>query len=245
MNNFNKTILSWSIIVLVIILAVFLVVSTNQKLNTATTTNTMSFSGEGKVSAKPDVAVIDLSILTQGPTSKAAQDENSGKSQKVTDFLKGQKIDDKDVKTVSYNIYPQYYYPKNGSPEITGYQVNEMLEVKVRDLNIVGAVLDGVVSAGANQVNSFSFQIDNPDKLKAQARTQAIADAKAKANELRGQLGIDLGKIVNFSEGVTGYPMPLYEKSSAIGLGGGSVVPSVPTGENEVTVDVTITYQIK
>lgn len=223
-------------------------ISINQKLNTATTANTVSFSGEGKVLAKPDVAVVDFSIVTEAATSKAAQDANSEKSNKVTDFLKEQKIEDKDVKTTSYSIYPQYEYPRYGGvPKIKGYQVSQTIEIKVRDLEGVSSILDGVVTAGANQIGNLNFKIDDPEKLKAEARAKAIADAKKKAGELKDQVGIKLGKIVNFSEGISGYPVPIMYEAMSKGMGGGvgGGGPSVPAGENEVIVNVTITYQIK
>jgi hypothetical protein len=238
--------LIWSGTVVLIILAIFLLANTNQIINTATTTNTVSFNGEGKVVAKPDIGKINLSIVTDALTSKIAQDENSKKSKALTDYLKKESIDDKDIKTTGYNIYPQYRYPPyGGQPTITGYQVNQSMEIKVRDLDKVSNVLDGVVSAGANQVNGLSFEIDNPDALKAEARAKAIADAKKKANELKSQVGISLGKIVNFSENTGGYPVPVYFDSQVKGMGGGGGGPEVPTGENEITVNVTITYQIK
>lgn len=248
MKNLHQSVLYWSLAALAVILAVFLVVSIDQKLNTATTTNTVSFSGEGKVLAKPDVAVVDFSIVTEAVVSKSAQDANSEKSGKVTEFLKKQKIDDKDIKTISYNIYPQYEYPRyDGAPKIKGYQVSQTIEVKVRDLDKVSSILDGIVTAGANQVGNLDFKIDNPEKLKAEARAKAIEDAKKKASELKDQVGIKLGKIVNFSEGVAGYLVPMYETmSKGMGMGGGvGGGPSVPSGENEITVNVTITYQIK
>lgn len=110
----------------------------------------------------------------------------------------------------------------------------------------VSDILDGVVSAGANQVNGLSFEIDDPEGLKTEARKKAIEDAKKKANELEGEVGIRLGKIVNFSENTGGYPIPIYMKTEIdgrSGMGGGG--PDVPTGENEITVNVTLTYQIK
>ena len=247
MENKYKIISFWVAVVFVVIFSTYLLVGINQKLNTATTTNTVSFSGEGKVLAKPDVAVVSLSILTEAVTSKEAQDANSEKSKKISDFLKNQKIEDKDIKTISYNIYPQYEYPRYGGvPRIRGYQVNQTMQVKIRDLDNASKILDGIVAAGTNQVNSLSFEIDEPEKLKAEARANAIADAKKKAGELKDQVGIRLGKIVSFSEGVSGYPYPvpiMYEsKGMGGGVGGG---PSVPSGENEITVNVTLTYQIK
>lgn len=241
----QKRILFWVVIGFLIVLAVFVAVSINQKLNTVTTTNTVSLSGEGKILAKPDVAVVDFSIVTEAATSKAAQDANSEKSQKVVDFLKKQKVDEKDTKTISYNIYPKYSYPRNEAPKIVGYRVDQTIRVKVRDLGSVSSILDGVIAAGANQISNLSFEIDEPEKLKAEARAKAIADAKKKADELKGQIGIRLGRIVNFSEGISGYPVPLYRTVALEekGIGGGG--PSVPSGENEIVVNVTITYQIK
>lgn len=244
--NTNYKSLIWSGTAVLVILSVFLLASTNKIVNTAITTNTVSFSGDGKVVAKPDIAKIQLSIVTDALTSKVAQDENSKKSKALTDYLKKQNIDDKDVKTTGYNIYPQYKYPPLGSqPQITGYQVNQSMEIKIRDLDKVSNILDGVVNAGANLVNQLSFEIDNPEALKAEARAKAIADAKKKANELQSQVGISLGKIVNFSENTGGVPVPIYYEAKGLSMGGGGGGPSVPTGENEITVDVTITYQIK
>src|SRR3990167_8759894 len=205
-NNYKYLI--WPGTAVLVILAVFLLASTNQVLNTAATTNTVSFSGEGRVVAKPDIAKVQLSIVTEALTSKLAQDDNSKKSKSITDYLKKQNIEDKDIKTTGYNIYPQYKYPQfGGQPQITDYQVNQSIEIKIRDLDKVSNILDGVVSAGANVVNQLSFEIDSPEALKAEARTKAIADAKKKANELKSQVGISLGKIVNFSENTGGYTL--------------------------------------
>ena len=265
MNNYKY--LVWAGTLALVFLSVYLIAVTKQVKNNSDTGNTISFSGEGKVFAVPDVAAISFSIVTEAPTSKAAQDANSVKSKKVVDFLKSQNIADKDIKTSGYNVYPQYSnnYPRpcpltqgvqsmmepsypclDNNPRITGYQVSQSFEVKVRDLEKVSTILDGLVSAGANQVNNLGFKVDNEEQLKEQARELAIKDAKEKANTLKKQLGIRLGKIVNFQEG--GY-YPVYFRAEAGGFGGGvggdNPVPSVPAGENEITINVTITYQIK
>ena len=237
--------------------------------DTATTTNTIAFSGEGKVSAKPDIAAISFSIVTEAATSKAAQDANSTKSQKVVNFLKSQSIADKDVKTSGYNVYPQYSnnyprpcpmmesgssgmmapsYPCNvdDTQKISGYQVTQSFEVKLRNLDNIGAILDGLVAQGANQVNNLGFQIENKEALKDQARQVAINDAKAKARTLQSQLGIGLGRIINYYEGGN-YPIYYDLEAKAMDGRGGAMPPepSVPTGENEIVVNVTITYQIR
>lgn len=236
---------TWVSVVFLVIASLFLVIKTNQVLNTAATTNTVSFSGEGKVLAKPDVAVVDLAIVTESVSSKDAQNDNSKKSKTVVGFLKKQGIDEKDMKTTGYNIYPQYKYPQPDKPEIRGYQITEKMEVKVRDLEKVSLILDGIVANGANEITGFQFTIDEPEKLKDEAREKAIADAKDKAKNLKSQLGINLGKIVNFYESSGGFPPIIYsiEKLDRGEFDGDG--PSVPTGENEVVVNVTLTYQIK
>ncbi|MBX4190304.1 SIMPL domain-containing protein [Candidatus Parcubacteria bacterium] len=240
--------LIWAGSLVLVILAVFLLVQTNHVSNTAATSNTISFSGEGKVTAKPDIAAISASIVTQATDSKVAQDENSRKSKAVTDFLKKQNIDEKDIKTTGYNIYPQYRYPTyGGNPTTTGYQVVESYEIKVRDLNKVSTVLSGLVGAGANQVNNLGMQVENPEKLQAEARQKAIDAAKKKAQELESQVGVKLGRIVNFQENNGGYPVPMYldAQKGGIGMGGGGPEPVISQGQNEIVINVSITYQIK
>lgn len=229
--------------IFLVLLSVFIIVSTNQKLGTATTTNTVTFQGEGKVLAKPDIAVVSFSIVTEAATSKAAQDANSPKSQAITDFLKKQGVEDKDVKTTAYNIYPQYDYPRFDQPRIRGYQISQSFEVKIRNLDKASEIVDGLVTAGVNNISQLTFTIDEPEKLQEEARAKAITDAKAKAKTLEKQIGIRLGKIINFQENTGGYPIYYLEK--AIPATGGIDGPSLPSGENEITVSVTLTYQIK
>ncbi len=270
MNNQQKTIAFWSALAFFAILAIFLLVSIQHMRDTAPTTNQVSFNGEGKVSAKPDVAIANFSIITNATTSKAAQDANSARSKKVFDFLKKQNVDEKDIKTTYYNINPQYatpqpysirsysvepqmspdYYPAPvpaDNPKITGYQVAQGYEVKVRDLDKASMVIDGLVAAGANEVSNVRFDFEDRDKVIAEARGKAIADAKSKAKQLQSQIGIKLGKIVNYYDNSTGYYPYAYDKAYAAGMGGGGEAsgPVLPPGENEITIGVTITYQIK
>jgi uncharacterized protein YggE len=247
MDILQKKLLGWGGLALMVLVGAFLIVKTNQELNTAATTNTVSFSGQGKVMAKPDIGLVDLSIVTEAPTSKAAQDENSRKSKAMTDFLKKQGIAEKDIKTTGYNIYPQYDYT-SGKSVLRGYQVNQTTQVKVRDLTKADDILTGVVSAGVNQVNQLQLTVDDPEKLRNEAREKAIKDAKSKAQELQSQLGVRLGHIVNFMEDTNGNGGVVYLKSSdAYGRGGAvpQSAPEISTGENEIIVNVTITYQIR
>lgn len=214
----------------------------------------VSVAGEGKVSAKPDVARISASVLTESDSLASAQEENSRKSNAVTAYLKQQEVAEKDIKTVGYNIYPQYYYPGPcrddvcpldvGRPRIVGYQIRNTYEITVRDLAGANAILAGIVGAGVNEVGGIVFTIDTPDDLKDEARRKAIADARAKAEDLARDLNRRLGKIVNFIEGGSTPPI-LYARDAAFGKGGGGFEPSVQPGENEVVVTVSITYELR
>ncbi|PJE57696.1 MAG: hypothetical protein COU82_00560 [Candidatus Portnoybacteria bacterium CG10_big_fil_rev_8_21_14_0_10_38_18] len=203
--------------------------------------NSISVQGEGKVYAKPDIAIVNLSVVTEGTNLKDVQDKNSRKMNGVVDFLKGFGIEEKDIKTINYQIYPRYNYENRAVPTIIGYEINQTLEVKIRNLEKIGEILDKSVSAGINQVSSLRFWVDKDDELKEGARKLAIEDAKKKAETLADNLGIKLVKIIGFTEDTGYYPMPTYKE--AAGMGGGEM-PNIQTGENEITVNVSIIYEI-
>ncbi|MBI4132123.1 MAG: SIMPL domain-containing protein [Candidatus Sungbacteria bacterium] len=213
----------------------------------------VSVAGEGKVTGRPDVAKITATVLSESDTLSRAQDENAKKSNAVTAYLEQQGVAEKDVKTVGYNIFPQYYYPgpcqggicplDSQRPRIIGYQIRNTYEITVRDLGKANAILAGIVAAGVNEVGGIAFVIDQPDELKVEARRKAIADARLKAEELARDLNKRLGRIIAFSEG-GGVPPPIIYGQEAFGKGGGGG-PSVQPGENEVVVSVNITYELK
>lgn len=236
---------SWVLVAVFVLAAVWLLQSIDQMRRAGNVSDTLTVEGQGKVLATPDVAVAELSINVEAATASLAQNQANVKSNAVVAFLKGKGIEEKDIKTSGYNIYPQYDYV-NGRSVLRGYQVTQSFTVKIRDMARANEALDGVVDAGVNQVGGISFQIDDPEKLKQEARQKAIDDAKQKASVLEGQLGVDLGHIVSFSESQDGfYPQPYMMREASGGVGGGGTAPALPTGENEVIVNVSVTYQIR
>ena len=245
MNTSSKFLATLGGLLVLGCLSLFLLVRTYKDLRTPTQERHISFSGIGKVVAKPDVAVTNFSIVTEGKDARTAQDENSRKSQAVTAYLKGAGIEDKDTKTSGYSIYPLYTYYPQGGQKITGYQVSQTFTVKIRNLDSANKILDGIVNQGVNQVSQINFEIDDIEKIRSQARKLAIDDAKAKARELSRQLGISLGTISDFSENINGGPIPRPYYDKAVGMGGGSeVAPGLPAGENEIESNVSISYTI-
>lgn len=216
-------------------------------------TRSITMTAEGKVTAKPDTAAISFSVVTQGKEASKVQEENDKKMKTVVDFLKSQGIKEEDIKTSNYNLYPQYDYnvrqPERAPipPAIIGYSLNQSVSVKVRDLGLVQSLVGSLTSKGVNQIDTVSYFIDDPDNLKAQARAKAIDKAKEKADELVTKLGVKLGRVINFSEGNVYIPQPLYARGypAADGYRDSGGPSPIQSGTEDITVDVTVTYELK
>jgi uncharacterized protein YggE len=231
------------VLVIMVISGVFMLLGKGKTGQGDGSQNIITFTGEGKIYTKPDIAFIDFSVVTQGEEIGRIQDANTKKMNKVIEFLKSFGIEEKDIKTTNYNLYPQYVYENSKIPQIMGYQITQTLNVKVRQMDKIGEILEKVVNIGINQVNALYFGVENDEELKEQARKLAIDDAKKKAEKLSQELGIKLGKLSNFSENVAGYPT--YREYYGYGVGGGGGAPDIQTGENEIIVNVTLTYQVR
>lgn len=228
-----------------------------------TATNVISVSGKGEVFAVPDLATFSVTVTEEAKEVKDAQKVATRKINTIIDYLKGVGVEEKDIKTTSYNVYPKYEWIapdcsagpghpcRGGKQEMTGFEVSQTVEVKVRDTEKAGDILSGVGSRGATNVSGLSFTIDEEDKLKSEARAKAIDDAEGKAQELADQLGVSLVRIVGFSEEGGGYPVYAKREMTLMsadvsGIGGvAPSAPSLPTGENKIVSNVTVTYEIQ
>ena len=217
------------------------------------TINTITVSGNGEIVVKPDIATVSFGVSAENLDVSKAQTESATKMNDIIGLLKTEGINEKDIKTTNYNIYPKYDYVKasldyyyGGKQVLVGYVVSQTVEVKIRDISKAGAILSGVGKFGATDVSGLSFTVDNQDIVKDQARDLAIQDAKTQAKVLAKGLGVKLMKITSFSESgnyPTYYGM---EKSMAAGMSNADVVvPQILTGENKITSNVSITYEIK
>jgi hypothetical protein len=224
--------------------------------------NTISFTGHGEVSAVPDIANVYFTISKDAKTVKEAQAEVAKVEKKSLDFLRMNRIADKDIKTSNASFFPKYEYqydtkttvscnefncpPPIGKSVIVGYTATESITVKVRNTDDVGKIMEGLGEFGVSDLSGPNFAIDNEEGLKAKARKLAIDDAKTKAKVLAKDLGVHLGKITSFNESGN-YPVPLYygRDMMAEGKAVESAPAEIPKGENTITSDVTITYKIK
>lgn len=248
-----KNILAGVIVIALLVFSYAAIILANQYSKNIDPTSFRSFTvtGEGKANAVPDIAQFNFSIITQGGKDIAAlQKENTEKSAKAVNFLKSSKIEDKDIKTQNYNVEPRYQYfdcSKFGGvcppPEIVGYTITQSVLVKVRDFAKTGDILSGVVANGANSVSQLYFTIDNISDLQNKARTEAVAKAKEKAKNIADAGGFEMGRLLFIEEGFNVPPVPYYAKEG-MGMGGDGMVPVQP-GSQEVTVNITLKYEIK
>ena len=207
----------------------------------------MTVTGEGKSTAVPDIAKISAGIQDSGPVLTQVQNSVNKKSQSLVSALKKLGIEEKDIKTSSYNIYPQSDYQAN-PPKITGYQVSISYEVTVRNIDKVNGVLTSVTQSGANLVGGVSFDLSDDAKNKAltEARKDAVTKAKDNAESLAKTAGITLGKIINVTESQGSSPRPVMMTDKAVGIGGGSpATPDIQPGTTEINLMVSLSYEIR
>jgi uncharacterized protein len=209
----------------------------------------ITVSGDGRAFATPDIAQINVGVQTgRQATAGAAMERLKTSMDAVIAAVKAQGIDEKDITTQSFWLNPVYDYA-NGRQIPQGFEASQSLSIKVRDLDKTSDVLGAATNAGANQAGGVTFTVDNPDAKQAEARQEAIKEAQQKAHVLAQQLGVRLGKILNFSEGYGGYPTPMYYGREAMGIGGADMAANqavqLPVGEQEMNINVSITYELE
>lgn len=206
----------------------------------------ISVSGEGRVSIEPDVALLGIGVTVKEMTVGEANSKVQTAMTRLLDSLKANGVVEKDIQTSQFSINPEYDYQFN-QQKLTGYRVTHMLQVKVRDIDKAGKVIDdGVEAAGdLTQVGGISFTIDDSTALRSQARQAAMADAQAKADELARLAGVTLSKPTYISESAyTPYPQPYFEgRAMALPATGGGT--EISPGQLEVVVSVQVTYGIQ
>jgi hypothetical protein len=222
----------------------------------------VTVSGEGKVYAKPDIALVSLGVTTTATTVADVTKNNTDKMNAVIEAVKKLGVEDKDIQTTNYNLTPVYndrYTIPTEVPTassvmsystktiLTGYKLEQNIQVKIRDFAKISDVLAQSTASGANLVGDLQFTIDNPEQYKEQARAKAIAEAKTNADNLVKDSGINLGRLINVYEN---YAYPMNYSSKAVGMGGGTIdsavpAPTIQPGQQEIDVTINLTYQVR
>jgi uncharacterized protein YggE len=208
-------------------------------------TSGITVTGRGEVQIPPDIGFVTVGIQSTAATVAEARDQAATAATAVIDALKAQDIEAADIQTVGLSISPVYEYRTNENPRITGYMVTNTVVAKVRDLETMSAVIDEAVVAGGDdsRLQGISFGIDDETEAKEQAREAAMADAKAKAEQLARLGEVTLGAPVTISEGSIIISDGAREQADSIA--GSGVATPIEVGTNTVTVDVSVRYAVE
>lgn len=250
------------LVLVLLVLAAFLIFKT---LNTIkeyrfigggiSATNTINVSGVGEVFAVADIAEFSFSVVEEKLTVTEAQEIAAKRVNSILDFLDKSGVKETDIKTTNYNVYPRYDYIRKECSGgfcpprervLKGFEVSQSISVKVRDTGDAGTILSGIGERGATNVSGLNFTIDDEDDLLEEARKIAIKDAQKKAKQLAKDLNVKLVRVVSFSEfgnqpRFKAFAIAEMATLDAVGEG----VPEIPVGENKITSNVSITYEIR
>ncbi|MDE5444567.1 DUF541 domain-containing protein [Bradyrhizobium sp. CSA207] len=202
----------------------------------------ISVSGQATVSAAPDLAQIDAGVANDAKSAKEASDANNAAMGKVLLALKGAGIAEKDYQTSRLSLQPQYAPNRSGGASpVVGFRASNRVTVKIRDVTKVAGIIDTLVSAGANDIGNISFEVTQTSKLLDEAREQAVADARRKAEIYAKATGVTLGAPLSLSEG--GGPVPLFKGRMATAPM--AAPAAVAPGEETLSVTVNVSWAIK
>jgi uncharacterized protein YggE len=209
----------------------------------ATPPRVLRVGGEGRVSVKPDVAVVIAGVEVHGKLLAPTVAEASTRLRRVLDAVAKLGVQERDVQTARHDVQVERPWVEGRPGEITGYTVADEVRIRVRDLSKVGAVLDHVVQAGANAVRGLSFEREDPSTPRAEALGRAVAAARAKAEAMARAAGVTLGEVVAIDEGGGVRPLPMVRADAAkvMSAEGAPVAP----GELEVSAEVSMTFAIR
>jgi uncharacterized protein YggE len=201
----------------------------------------ISVTGEATVSVPPDMAQIDGGVTSDAKTAREASEANNAAMGKVLLALKGAGIDEKDFQTSRLQLQPQYPPNRTGPSAIVGYRASNRVTIRLREVTKVAGVIDTLVSAGANEIGGINFTVSNASKLLDEAREQALADARRKAEIYAKAAGVTLGAPLSISEENSSAPAPFRARIAA----GMAVSTPVAQGEETLSVTVSVSWAIK
>ena len=211
---------------------------------TTSAVRTVTVTGTGRATLTPDMAYVNIGVHTENTSISEAMAANRTQTQQVTDAIKGQGVDPKDIQTTNFNVYPMQKNGPNGENIGVSYVVDNSVYVTVRDLSKLGTLLDAAVQSGANNINGIQFDVSDKTAALSSARKDAVKNAEELAKELTDASGTQLGQVLSISTNTTSLPTPVY----GYGMGGGAASPSaavpISQGQMVLSVDVAMVFEI-
>jgi uncharacterized protein YggE len=200
-------------------------------------------SGVGETRVTPDRAIINIGVYSRAATAAAAARENARKQSAIIDTVRALGIPREHISTTQFNVHPEMrHIPQSGRSEITGYAVNNVVRVEVRQLDKVAAAIDAALAKGANQINSLDFSVLNADEPRRRALTQAIERARLDAEAMARAAGGSLGSLLELSTSYAPVPMPRLDMAMAARAQADVATPIEP-GEELIRAVVTARWQ--
>jgi hypothetical protein len=198
----------------------------------------------GEVTRVPDVARINAGVVTQATSASEAIRLNSGRMAAVRDALRRAGIAERDIQTSNISLQPDYRYAENQPPVLTGYRASNEVSVRFRDIAQTGRILDALVAQGANQINGPMLEIDRPEAALDEARTAAIANARARAELYARSLGMRVRRVLSVSEaGVPSMPYP--QPIMAARVAAVAEAMQIDPGEQRLGVTLTVSFELE
>jgi uncharacterized protein YggE len=211
----------------------------------APTEHTIYVSGNGKVYLTPDLAYVYIGVQSNAESVGDALTANNEKAQAISKTLQELGVQPKDIQTSSFNIYPIQQSDPEGKLLPVTYNVDNTVYVTVRDLSILGKLLDAVVRSGANTINSITFDVTDRSQALSEARKLAVEDARKQGDEVAAAAGVKITGVSNLSVNVSGGPIAMYDAKAVGGGNAAAAQAPISAGQLMISVDVSATYRIE
>jgi len=229
---------------IILVASLFLGYTINEAHAEGAVENILTVNGTGIVKVKPNIAYINIGVETFDKDAKVAQEKNTQIMNKVIDEIKKSGIKNEDIKTVQYNIYKNYEYaPMNdGRDRVEGFQVRNIVEVTIRNIDKTGEIIGTASKAGANNIYNIRLGVDDEEKYYHEALKLAMKNAEGKANAILQTFGAKASKPYSISESGYGAPM-IYKDARDLDLAAEAAYPTIETGELDITANVMVQYK--
>jgi uncharacterized protein YggE len=198
----------------------------------------------GEVTRVPDLVLIHAGVVTQAPTAVEAMRLNAARMEAVRAALRAAGIADRDIQTSTLNLNPNYRYAENQPPQLIGYQATNQVQVRFRDIAKTGPILDALVAQGANQISGPTLTIERPQVALDEARTQALTNARARAELYARALGMRVARVLVVSEAMGPIPLPRPEFARGM-VANQDAATQIDPGEQTLNVSLTVSFELE
>lgn len=205
----------------------------------------LDISATGESTRVPDIAIISAGVVTRARSAAAAMQENAQRMERVIGALRAVGVAERDIQTSSVALNPEYQYQDNQPPRLTGYTASNQVNIRFRDIRNSGRVLDVLVAQGANQINGPTLTLDRPQEALDEARINAVAIGRARAQRYAGALGMQVVRVVSVSESGAHYPSPPQPMAERDGMAMAQAKTEILPGEQKHQITLAMVFELR